>query len=243
MKNDLRELIYGLKPMRREHPKQGESEWYYSDPRGASTFSDMKSIDVPSENSPNPFAGEIQDYLYDHDRDNYDALYGDALPPKAWGANNVATTTAPQTTAQQYPRYWETAADGKEVYDYVLQQEGDIETEYQDPILYTKGILDSLATMPVDFLTLRHSSLSDKYKHALINCRAAQGGPGATLGAVMASEGKEFWDKITGGNTADSSEADNYANKIGRVLGRKYPKASCERLVGTYVSPTYSKKK
>ncbi len=88
MKNDLRELIYGLKPMRREHPKQGESEWYYSDPRGASTVSDMKSIDVPSENSPNPFAGEIQDYLYDHDRDNYDALYGDALPPKALGANN-----------------------------------------------------------------------------------------------------------------------------------------------------------
>ncbi len=76
-----RELMYGKRPVRRTDPKPGQSEWYYLDPRGASTFSDMKEIDVPSENSPNPFANEIQNYLYKNDEYNYKQLYGNTSPP------------------------------------------------------------------------------------------------------------------------------------------------------------------
>ena len=56
MDNYTQELMYGLKPVHREDPQAGQSEWYYLDPRGASTFSDMKQIDVESELSPNPYA-------------------------------------------------------------------------------------------------------------------------------------------------------------------------------------------
>ena len=76
-----RELMFGKRPVRRTNPNPGQSEWYYFDPRGASTFSDMKQIDVPSENSPNPYANEIQNYLYNNDEYNYKQLYGNTPPP------------------------------------------------------------------------------------------------------------------------------------------------------------------
>ena len=41
----------------------------------------MKEIDVPSENSPNPYANEIQNYLYNNDSYNYKELYGNTPPP------------------------------------------------------------------------------------------------------------------------------------------------------------------
>ncbi|MBR1601480.1 MAG: DUF2778 domain-containing protein [Alphaproteobacteria bacterium] len=83
-----RELMYGKRPVRRTAPKPGQSEWYYLDPRGASTFSDMKQIDVPSENSPNPYANEIQNYLYKNDEYNYKQLYGNTPPPPVQTQNN-----------------------------------------------------------------------------------------------------------------------------------------------------------
>lgn len=76
-----RELMFGKRPVRRTTPKPGQSDWYYLDPRGANTFSDMKQIDVESENSPNPYANEIQNYLYKNDEHNYKELYGDTPPP------------------------------------------------------------------------------------------------------------------------------------------------------------------
>ncbi len=76
-----REIIFGKRPIRRTDRKPGESEWYYLDPRGAGTFSDMKQIDVPTENTPNPYANEIQNYLYKNDEYNYRELYGDTPPP------------------------------------------------------------------------------------------------------------------------------------------------------------------
>ena len=51
-----REIIYGKRPVRRTNRKPGQSEWYYLDPREAETFSDMKQIDVESENTPNLYA-------------------------------------------------------------------------------------------------------------------------------------------------------------------------------------------
>ena len=76
-----KEIIYGKRPIRRTNRKSGQSEWYYLDPRGAETFSDMKQIDVESENTPNPYANEIQNYLYNNDEYNYKLLYGDNPPP------------------------------------------------------------------------------------------------------------------------------------------------------------------
>ena len=77
-----RNYIYGLSPLKRENPARGQSEWYYFDPRNASTFSDFKQIDVPSQDTPNPYAKEIQNYIFKTDSDNYKLLYGNAQPPR-----------------------------------------------------------------------------------------------------------------------------------------------------------------
>ena len=81
MTDITKELLFGMRPVRRTNPQPGESEWYYLDPRGADTFDSMKHIDVASETSPNPYAGEIQNYLYKNDLYNYKQLYGNTPPP------------------------------------------------------------------------------------------------------------------------------------------------------------------
>lgn len=83
----IRELMYGKKPIHRANPESGQSEWYYLDPRDTDRFADMKKIDVENENSPNPYASEIQNYLYKNDEYNYKQLYGDTPPPSAQTQN------------------------------------------------------------------------------------------------------------------------------------------------------------
>lgn len=75
-------FIYGLSPIKRENPKDGQSEWYYLDPRNASTFSDFKKIDVPSQNTPNPYAKEIQNYIFNTNPETYKILYGNEQAPQ-----------------------------------------------------------------------------------------------------------------------------------------------------------------
>ena len=96
-----RELMYGKRPVRRTNPSRGQSEWYYLDPRGTDRFADMKEIDVPSENSPNPFANEIQNYLYENDEYNYKQLYGNTPPPPVQIQNNAQQLQMPAGTKQQ----------------------------------------------------------------------------------------------------------------------------------------------
>lgn len=96
-----RELMFGKRPVRRTDPKPGQSEWYYLDPRGTDRFEDMKQIDVPSENSPNPFANEIQNYLYKNDEYNYKQLYGNTPPPTQTQNNSVPQLRMPADSEQQ----------------------------------------------------------------------------------------------------------------------------------------------
>lgn len=77
--------------------------------------------------------------------------------------------------------------------------------------------------------------MSDKYKHAVINCEAAQYGEGGNDMAKLVSWGKEARDVWTGQNTNDSCASDNYANKIGRLLGTKYPNDDCQVIVKKYI--------
>ena len=97
-----RELMYGKRPIRRTNPKPGQSEWYYLDPRETDRFADMKEIDVESENSPNPYANEIQNYLYNNDEYNYKQLYGNTPPPPVQTQNNnVPQLRMPAGSEQQ----------------------------------------------------------------------------------------------------------------------------------------------
>ena len=100
MTDITKELLFGMRPVRRTNPQPGESEWYYLDPRGADTFDSMKHIDVASETSPNPYAGEIQNYLYKNDPYNYKQLYGNT-PPPVQTQNNAQQLQMPAGTQQQ----------------------------------------------------------------------------------------------------------------------------------------------
>lgn len=96
-----RELMYGKRPIHRTNPQPGQSEWYYLDPRGTDRFADMKQIDVPSEDSPNPYANEIQNYLYENDEYNYKELYGNTPPPVQMQNNSIPQLRMPAGSEQQ----------------------------------------------------------------------------------------------------------------------------------------------
>ncbi|MBQ8481972.1 MAG: DUF2778 domain-containing protein [Alphaproteobacteria bacterium] len=78
--------MYGLKPVHRDEPREGQSEWYYLDPR-YDDDDERHQIDVESENTPHPYAREIQNYLYNNDEYRYKSLYGDT-PPSMQTQNN-----------------------------------------------------------------------------------------------------------------------------------------------------------
>lgn len=123
-------FIYGLSPIKREDPKDGQSEWYYLDPRNASTFSDFKKIDVPSQNTPNPYAKEIQDYIFKTNPEVYKILYGSAEPEPV--QNNQQPQAAQTENSGNIPSFSEQNANnifpqpqsavGQAVHNNVTQQ-------------------------------------------------------------------------------------------------------------------------
>ena len=90
-----------------------------------------------------------------------------------------------------------------------------------------------------NFSDMRKMNVTDKYKHAMMNCNAAQYGQGGADMATLASNIREWIDKRTGSNTLDSSEGDQYANRIGRLLGGKYPEEDCDELVQRYIKKNW----
>ena len=133
------------------------------------------------------------------------------------------------------PRYWDTAADGEKVWNYVQQQEGVVEPRSQNIFSYLYSLGAGLGNMYGNYQNFTPIKMSDKYKHAVINCEAAQYGEGGNDMAKLVSWGKEARDVWTGQNTNDSSASDNYANKIGRLLGTKYPNDDCQVIVKKYI--------
>lgn len=72
-----------------------------------------------------------------------------------------------------------------------------------------------------------------------MNCNASQYGQGGADIAKLASNLRELFDVLSGSNTLDSSNEDQYANKIGRLLGGKYPDEDCNELVEKYIKRFY----
>ena len=144
-----------------------------------------------------------------------------------------------QSNANNIPRYWDTAADGEKVWNYVQQQEGNVSPQSQNMLSYGASGGLAIQNMLNNKNKLVNQPYTDKYKHALINCKAAQYGEGGNDAATVLSFLKEVQDVVTGQNTLDSSFADNYANKIGRLLGTKYKQEKCETLVPRYIDQYY----
>ncbi len=157
--------------------------------------------------------------------------YGFGMTNIAGNIENMQTTNQPQIQ----PRIWETSTDGKQIYDDFVKIEGDYKPQDQNILEYSSSAIRAIPSMVNNYVNLRNANLTDKYKHAMMNCNAAQYGQGGADIARMASNAKEFYDTTTGANTLDSSQGDQYANKIGRLLGSKYPNGDCNELVQRYI--------
>lgn len=189
-----RELIYGKRPVRRTDPKPGQSEWYYLDPRGANTFSDMKQIDVESENSPNPYANEIQNYLYKNDEYNYKQLYGNTPQPSVqtkrgvfeqFGDNlgNIARKTGIDKLAENI---YKLGYDAAERLTYPQNNAQNYDNK------------SSLAQAQAEAQRLTPINVSDINKHQYVSCVGAFDGPisvGATAAAGLYKEGADLYKK------------------------------------------------
>ena len=148
-------------------------------------------------------------------------------------------TAIPQATAtpQQptQPKYWETAAEGKQVYDNVIRNEGNYQPKNQNMLNSIISAIQGGINLVKNFPEMSRMKVSDKYKHAMMNCYASQYGQGGTDIAKLASDLREWNDVRTAANTIDSSQGDNYANLIGRLLGNKYSNGDCNELIQKYI--------
>ena len=105
-------------------------------------------------------------------------------------------------------------------------------------------IIEQISYMPEiykNYSSLYNMALHDKYKHAYLNCIAAQQGYLNDTLINKLSQMKEFYDVKTSRNTEQESAQDMYANLIGRYLGSHYPYAKCEDLITPYISKEYPK--
>ena len=109
----------------------------------------------------------------------------------------------------------------------------------QKPLEYGLSVILGGVYAVNDYQNLKNALYSDKYKHALINCKAAQSGLGGYDAIKFVSDLREKNDVKSGNNTIDSSQADQYANKIGRLLGTKYPNGDCDVIVQNYINKHY----
>ncbi len=90
-----------------------------------------------------------------------------------------------------------------------------------------------------NYIKYHSQNVNDKYKHAMVNCIAAQNGTGSTLATGFLSGLKELKDVNSGNNTNFESYEDNRANQIGRYLGFKYPNGDCDEMVQRYIKKRY----
>lgn len=72
LRDNLYQRFHGFKSIKRGYKKQGQSEWYYVDPRYDKDDDPRGQIDVESENSPNP---QLNDILADDMQQNPEDYY------------------------------------------------------------------------------------------------------------------------------------------------------------------------
>lgn len=72
---DLGLKMEGKRPIEREHPREGQSRWYYIDPRNReedfTMLTEIKTVDVPTKHTPNPALQEEMFADAEKNPDNY----------------------------------------------------------------------------------------------------------------------------------------------------------------------------
>ena len=253
------ELMYGLKPVHRDNPQAGESEWYYYDPRGTDNFSDMKKIDVPSENSPNPYADEIQNYLYKNDRYNYNQLYGSTPPPAtqptqtSFTGTNGYTNENAQFSSRPYmpkPSMWQNIKDGAmiaaDTIRYTPEALGELAADTKIAYDYWQK-MNNTGKQLVNTYGSGQGADIDNYYHPLLQCELAKISPTSRNWGLRLGYAKEIWDyhqkkgNMPMSTISSDSQKDLQNNLYGSNLGYYNPNKSCEDLLDDRRTPNMRK--
>ena len=179
----------------------------------------------------NPMSGQSNYYYMKPNQNSY-------TPLSQMQTVDVPSATTPNPYLREeesIPRNWKTAEDGKKVFDFVVKKEGIPTYNKQSPFEYIYSGVVAVPTIINNYLRLKNQKVSDKYKHAVINCSASQYGKGASDMGHIVSGLKEKYDLISGNNTYDESNGDDYANQIGDLMGTKYPNEDCYEIIQRYI--------
>ena len=121
------------------------------------------------------------------------------------------------------------------VMNYIREKEPEWKMKYfneEESVGRVTNILNNLDLIYQDYKKYAPMRLNDKYKHALLNCRAAQRGQTGEDLVTLLSRLKEFSDVyITKNNTPQESFEDTQANTFGRSLGKFNKDGNCEEMV------------
>ena len=161
--------------------------------------------------------------------------YGFGLFDITSNIGNMNKAAALMSLKQTQPKTWETALDGKEIYDDIIRKERNFSSQEQNKIDYGISAVKGGYSLLKNYFRLKNLKMTDKYKHAFMNCNASQYGQGGANIAEFASNIRETYDRMQRKNSLDSSVGDQYANQIGRFLGSKYPKGDCDEIVQRYI--------
>ncbi len=128
--------------------------------------------------------------------------------------------------------------DWNEILAQAIKQEGGLTTKEIAERTRRSHIIDlgALVELLDNYNSYAPLALNDKYKHAMLNCLAAQSGTGGVLESSFLSGLKELYDVKSGRNTPEESRQDDAANNIGRYLGFKYPQGDCDEMVRRYIN-------
>lgn len=192
MSNFTLELLYGKHPIRRTNPKVGETLWYYLDPRGTNNIMEMKKIDVMDENSPNPFANEIKNYLYNNNSYVYNNLYGNPLlslisdtqkTVNSYLDNNNFNSQLTDNIKNDALNFYDNITKLYNTY----KEKGLFNTaqEYAEPSV-KNALSEATRLTPIP--------ISDTNKHQYVSCMGSTGGILATTETLLGGIKKEFDD-------------------------------------------------
>lgn len=125
----------------------------------------------------------------------------------------------------------------KEILERAVKDNGEITQEEIANRARKSHLLDfkALVGLAKNYHTHKDLRENDKYKHAFLNCQAAQSGMGGALIGEFLSGLREKKDVLFKTNTPEESEEDNYANILGRYLGFKYPNGDCDEMLQRYI--------
>ena len=206
-----KKLLAGEIPM--ENPKikkLGDPAYYYFDPRGVTEhtkFKDRKLIGVPTADTPNPALVDKQTQFSLNNKFNNNGI-------KYAQNENMHKT-----------------------FDKMMQNEGMLTDKEIADRTRKHSIVDlgSIIEAYNNYRQYAPIKYNDKYKHAMLNCLAAQRGTGGLLAVDVLSRLKEGYDIKSKRNTLEESNEDSKANEIGRYLGYKYPNGDCDEMVRQYI--------